>query len=157
MRCSTAVAGWIVAVSIGAVAVFGQTRGPSTAVFFEGGRLIVGDGTAAIERSAFIVEHGAFVRVGRQGQLTPPAGASRVDLAGKTVMPAIIDTHNHLSQTREMLLDDLRRRAYFGIGAYTCAILMKTHGVPFALAFAAAGAAARASRRRGSGSSGSCR
>ncbi|HET9208731.1 MAG TPA: branched-chain amino acid ABC transporter permease [Burkholderiaceae bacterium] len=32
--------------------------------------------------------------------------------------------------------------AYFGIGAYTCAILMKTHGVPFALAFAAAGVAA---------------
>jgi branched-chain amino acid transport system permease protein len=29
--------------------------------------------------------------------------------------------------------------AYFGIGAYTCAILMKTHGVPFPLAFVAAG------------------
>jgi len=28
--------------------------------------------------------------------------------------------------------------AYFGIGAYTCAILMKTHGVPFPLALAAA-------------------
>ena len=34
--------------------------------------------------------------------------------------------------------------AYFGIGAYTCAILMKTHGVPFPLAFLAAGAAAAA-------------
>jgi len=34
--------------------------------------------------------------------------------------------------------------AYFGIGAYTCAILMKTHGVPFTLAFAAAGAMAAA-------------
>ncbi len=34
--------------------------------------------------------------------------------------------------------------AYFGIGAYTCAILMKTHGVPFVLAFAAAGVAAGA-------------
>jgi len=34
--------------------------------------------------------------------------------------------------------------AYFGIGAYTCAILMKTHGVPFPLAFAAAGAMAAA-------------
>jgi branched-chain amino acid transport system permease protein len=34
--------------------------------------------------------------------------------------------------------------AYFGIGAYTCAILMKTHGVPFPLAFLAAGAAATA-------------
>ena len=32
--------------------------------------------------------------------------------------------------------------AYFGVGAYTCAILMKTYGVPFALAFAAAGASA---------------
>ena len=32
--------------------------------------------------------------------------------------------------------------AYFGIGAYTCAILMKTHGVPFAIAFVAAGLAA---------------
>ena len=29
--------------------------------------------------------------------------------------------------------------AYFGIGAYTCAILMKTYGVPFALGLAAAG------------------
>src|SRR5215510_8406315 len=28
--------------------------------------------------------------------------------------------------------------AYFGIGAYTCAILMKTYGVPFALGLAAA-------------------
>lgn len=34
--------------------------------------------------------------------------------------------------------------AYFGIGAYTCAILMKTYGVSFALAFVAAGAAAAA-------------
>ena len=34
--------------------------------------------------------------------------------------------------------------AYFGIGAYTCAILMKTHGVPFPLALAAAGAMAAA-------------
>ncbi len=34
--------------------------------------------------------------------------------------------------------------AYFGIGAYTCAILMKTHGVPFPFAFLVAGAAAAA-------------
>lgn len=34
--------------------------------------------------------------------------------------------------------------AYFGIGAYACAILMKTHGVPFGLAFVAAGAGAAA-------------
>jgi imidazolonepropionase-like amidohydrolase len=32
-------------------------------------------------------------------------------------MPAIIDTHTHLSQTRDALVDDLRRRAYYGVGA----------------------------------------
>src|SRR4030095_3183539 len=38
----------------------------------------------------------------------------RVNLAGKTVMPSIIDTHNHLSQTREMLINDLKLRPYYG-------------------------------------------
>jgi imidazolonepropionase-like amidohydrolase len=40
-----------------------------------------------------------------------------VNLAGKTVMPDIIDTHNHLSQSREELIKDLKRRAYWGISA----------------------------------------
>lgn len=46
-----------------------------------------------------------------------PAGAARVNLAGKTVMPAIIDTHVHLGRTREALIRDLRLRAYYGVGA----------------------------------------
>jgi len=54
----------------------------------------------------------------------------RVSLAGKTVMPAIIDTHTHLSQTREMLTDDLRRRAYFGIGGVQ-SLGQDTSDVPF--------------------------
>jgi imidazolonepropionase-like amidohydrolase len=128
MRGSTAVAGWIVAASIGAMAADAQSRGPSTAVFFEGARLITGDATAPIERSAFIVENGAFVRVGRQGELTPPSGAARVDLAGKTVMPAMIDLHTHLGYrkgatfraenfTRENLLEELHRFASNGVAA----------------------------------------
>ena len=46
-----------------------------------------------------------------------PAGATRVNLAGKTVMPMIIDTHVHLSPTRDALMRDLKRRAYFGVSA----------------------------------------
>src|SRR6266567_9322953 len=42
---------------------------------------------------------------------------SRVSLAGKTVMPMLIDTHVHLSPTREALTRDLQRRAYFGVSA----------------------------------------
>lgn len=84
---------------------------------FEGARLIVGHGGAPIENATFVVNGTRFVQVGRTGQVRVPAGAARVNLTGKTVMPAIVDTHTHLSQTREALVDDLRRRAYYGVGA----------------------------------------
>ena len=40
-----------------------------------------------------------------------------MNLAGKTVMPMIIDTHVHLSANREALIRDLRMRAYYGVSA----------------------------------------
>src|SRR5204863_7915721 len=64
-----------------------------------------------------IVSGNRFTQVGRAGSVRVPAGATRINLAGKTVMPAIIDTHTHLSQTREMLINDLTRRAYYGVSA----------------------------------------
>ena len=83
---------------------------------FEGARLIVGDGAAPIENSAFIVANNRFTQVGRRGQLNVPAGATRVDLTGKTVMPAIVDTHTHMPVTRDALVDSLQRKAYYGVG-----------------------------------------
>ena len=83
---------------------------------FEGARLIVGDGSGPIEDAAFVVQNGQFTGVGASGQLNVPAGAQRVDLTGKTVMPAIIDTHKHLANNREDLVDQLQRMAYYGIG-----------------------------------------
>jgi imidazolonepropionase-like amidohydrolase len=100
----------------------------SAAVLYEGARLIPGDGTAAIEDSAFLVENDTIARIGRKGELTPPGGAMRVDLTGKTVMPTLINSHGHpgfqrgLSYsaenvTRENIIDDLDRAAYFGVAA----------------------------------------
>jgi imidazolonepropionase-like amidohydrolase len=83
---------------------------------FEGARLIVGDGSAPIENAAFIVSDARFVQVGKKGELQVPAGAARVDLTGKTVMPAIVDTHVHLAVTRDALIDQLQRKAYWGVG-----------------------------------------
>ena len=84
---------------------------------FEGARLIVGDDSAPIENAAFIVDNGRFGQVGRAGEVQVPAGAARVDLAGKTVMPAIIDTHTHVPVMRDGLVDLLERKAYWGVGA----------------------------------------
>src|SRR5688572_7614252 len=88
-----------------------------TVTVFEGARLIIGDGRAPIENSAFVVSGGRFTQVGRSGDVKIPAGATRVSLAGKTVMPTIIDTHTHLSTTREALIADLKRRVYYGVSA----------------------------------------
>src|SRR4249920_1021350 len=96
--------------------VFGQAPAAGVIVF-EGARVIVGDGRPPIENASLVVNGARFVQIGRASDVRVPAGATRVSLTGKTVMPAIIDTHTHLSQTREGLTDDLRRRAYFGISA----------------------------------------
>src|SRR5687767_1984182 len=83
---------------------------------FEGARLIVGDGRV-IENATLIVEGARNAQVGAAADVRVPAGAARTDLAGKTVMPMIIDTHVHLSSGREALLRDLRMRAYYGVSA----------------------------------------
>src|SRR3954453_136668 len=113
MPRGTRLALFVVAAS--AVTAFAQAP-PTGAKVFEGARVIVGDARAAIENASFVVSGARFVQGGRAGGVGRPAGATHVSLAGKTVMPAIIDTHTHLSQTREMLIDDLRRSAYFGTG-----------------------------------------
>jgi imidazolonepropionase-like amidohydrolase len=86
---------------------------------FEGARLIFGDTRQPLEDSAFVVDNNRFGQVGRRGQVTVPAGAARVDLTGKTVMPAIIDAHTHMpsTTTREALVEALRHKAYYGVGA----------------------------------------
>ena len=108
----------------------GFQGGSSGPVWFESARLIVGDGSAPIENSAFVVEGDSFAWVGKKGERQPPQGAVRVDLSGKTVMPALIDGHNHIglvderegsnskaNYTRDNLTDQLERYAYYGVSA----------------------------------------
>jgi imidazolonepropionase-like amidohydrolase len=104
----------VLALAFAPVRLVGQT---GTATVFEGARLINGTGSAAVDNSAFVVEGGRITAVGRAGQVRPPAGAMRVSLAGKTVMPAIHDTHTHLSSNAAELEAQLRGKAYYGVAA----------------------------------------
>jgi len=113
-----AVVGLLVLAVVTAWSVPTLGQAPATGVTaFVGARLIVGDGRAPIENSVILVNGTRFQQAGTVGQVQIPAGARNVSLAGKTVMPTIIDTHNHLSQTREALIDDLKRRAFYGVSA----------------------------------------
>ena len=82
---------------------------------FEGARVLVGDGDV-IENAILVVDDDRLVAIGGAGSVEVPAGAARVDLSGRTVMPAIIDTHVHLRETRDELVEDLQRKAYYGVG-----------------------------------------
>ena len=83
---------------------------------FEGARIIVGDGSDPIENATFVVDDTQLVQIGRTGEVEVPEGAAHVDLTGRTVIPALVDTHTHLSQTRDELIEDLQRKAYYGVG-----------------------------------------
>jgi imidazolonepropionase-like amidohydrolase len=121
-----------------------QAGGASMALF-EGARVITGEERPPIDDAAFLVENGRFTRIGRRGEIQVPAGATRVDLSGKTVIPALVDIHTHVgyerytgvngaplgpetvgrgvfnfgphNYTRENILDHLSRFAYFGVAA----------------------------------------
>ena len=83
---------------------------------YDGARVIVGDGRV-LDSATLVVEGDRITRVAQKGAVKLPADATRVNLAGKTVMPMLIDTHVHLNPTREALVRDLRMRAYYGVSA----------------------------------------
>ena len=110
-----------------AIAVVTMVAPAGAQTLFEGARLITGDG-GVIESAAFIVTGNQVSQVGRKGEVRLPSGGTRVDLTGKTVMPALIDAHVHMgyrkgldfsqnNYTRENLSDILDRFGYYGVAA----------------------------------------
>jgi imidazolonepropionase-like amidohydrolase len=101
------------------------------ATFFEGARLILGDGRV-IESGGMLIEGDRIVAVGDLASmsvhLSQRQGTPTVDLSGKSVIPALIDAHAHLgyestqtwgadNYTRENMIENLERYAYYGFGA----------------------------------------
>jgi imidazolonepropionase-like amidohydrolase len=123
--------------TIGLVVGTAQSR----VTVFEGARVIVGDGRT-VDNAAFVVDGARITQVGPASSIKAPAGTARVNLAGKTVMPAIVDAHVHTGTTREALVNDLQQRARFGVGAALSMGLDHTD-VPFQMRAEAPGGMAR--------------
>jgi imidazolonepropionase-like amidohydrolase len=81
-----------------------------------------------IENGAFLVEGDVITRVGTKGDVKAPAGVTRIDLSGQTVIPGMVLTHGHIgylrgttfareNYTRENLIDHLDRYLYYGVVA----------------------------------------
>jgi imidazolonepropionase-like amidohydrolase len=70
--------------------------GDPAAVYLTNARLVDGTGAAPREAASVLVEAGAIVRVGTASDAAPEH-ATVVDLAGRTLLPGLIDAHVHVT------------------------------------------------------------
>jgi imidazolonepropionase-like amidohydrolase len=102
----------LVAVLVGAW-VLAAPRADAQVTALTGARVIDGTGRAPIERATILVRDGRIDAVG--ANVTIPAGATRVDLTGKTIVPGLVNAHGHVQKgfnnsTPIPIRDDLIRR-----------------------------------------------
>src|SRR3989441_7687122 len=99
-----------------------QAPAASGVVALTGARIIDGTGRAPLQRGTIIVNKGVIEAVGPAAAVKIPAGATRVDLSGKTVIPGLINAHAHLNvdqgaglPVRDDLIRRLKTYAMYGI------------------------------------------
>jgi imidazolonepropionase-like amidohydrolase len=66
-------------------------------ILIRAGLLIDGYGKTAVENGAVLIEADRIRAVGRSGEIGPVSGAKEFNYANGTMLPGLIDCHNHLS------------------------------------------------------------
>lgn len=95
------------------------------ATAFVNGRVIDGTGNV-LERATVVIQDGRIVAVGLPASTTVPSGATVIDIAGKTLMPGLVNAHGHVAATsgfrsgpelytRDNLIRQLRTYADYGV------------------------------------------
>ncbi len=90
-------------------------------VALTGARVIDGTGAAPLEQATIVIANGRIQSVGTGTTAAIPAGATRVDMSGKTIVPGLINAHGHLNADvsnrpiRDKLIGQLRVYADYGI------------------------------------------
>jgi imidazolonepropionase-like amidohydrolase len=87
-----------------------------------GARLIDGTGRAPIEQATVLIRNGRIETAGPLAAVAIPAGSTRIELSGKTVIPGLINAHAHVNADaatprpiREQLEAQLRLYADYGV------------------------------------------
>ena len=97
---------------------------PAATTAFTGARVIDGTTRAPIDNATILVRNGRIVSVGPAAGVLVPAGAQRVALAGKTVIPGLVNAHGHVGNTVGMeqghysaanVARDLKTYAAYGV------------------------------------------
>ena len=122
--------GSFVAASIVAAAAFTVQGQQARVIVFDGARILDGNGGTPIENGRLVIENERITAVGAPASVAAPAGATRVEVTGKTIMPAMINVHAHVgfegyttwgarNHTPANVLDHMQREAFYGVGVAT--------------------------------------
>lgn len=77
------------------------------AIVLDNVRIIDGTGAAPIDNGRIVIDGDRIARVGPRAKTTAPANAETIDLAGRTVIPGLIDLHFHIESEPKMALRQL--------------------------------------------------
>jgi imidazolonepropionase-like amidohydrolase len=66
-------------------------------IYLTADKMIDVESGRVVSRPAVVIDKDRIVAVGTQGTLAIPAGAKQINLAGKTLLPGLIDMHVHLT------------------------------------------------------------
>jgi imidazolonepropionase-like amidohydrolase/Tol biopolymer transport system component len=91
------------------------TAKPTGTVALTNARIITMKGDEVIERGAILVEGNRIKAVGQAVQI--PAAARRIDMAGKTIMPGLVDVHAHMGYNTLDIIPE-KQWAYYANLAY---------------------------------------
>jgi imidazolonepropionase-like amidohydrolase len=81
-----------------------QAQQASIVTAYTGARLIDGTGAPPLDNAVLLVRDGRVAAVGAAAAVTIPGDAQRVDLAGRIVMPGLINAHGHAAENTEATL-----------------------------------------------------
>jgi len=92
-------------------------------IAFTGARVIDGTGAAPIESATIVVTNGRITAIGPSASVMPPAGATVVNAAGKTIIPGLINSHAHIDPDiganpgpyRDEMVRRLKTYAIYGV------------------------------------------
>jgi imidazolonepropionase-like amidohydrolase len=79
-----------------ALLVAGCVADEGPVLVLEGGTLIDGTGGPPLADAVIVVEGTRIIQVGTRGEVSYPSSATVIDLAGRTILPGLIDGHVHL-------------------------------------------------------------
>lgn len=88
---------------------------PKGMIALKGANIITMKGEQVIENGVIITDGKRIKAIGTADEVTIPKGAEIIDVAGKTIMPGIVDAHAHGSQASDEIIPQQNWKNYAGL------------------------------------------